>query len=563
MTMLPHSTIPALFAARVEADAGKVALHCRAGDSWQVLSWSELAHQVRELAELLRASGVQAGDRVAQVSENRREWIVADLAIMTIDAVHVPMHTPLAGPQIAWQIAHSQAKTLLVSTQEMLAKALAAPETLPAGTKVFSYEAATPPAGAEAFAPRQIVFTPASPERAADDVAYLKAAAEQDQPGDLATILYTSGTTGDPKGVMLSHENLAFNARATVAAYGEQPEDVRLNFLPLSHIYARTCDLYTWLVRGTQLAVAKSRETVAADMQRIKPTLINGVPYFYRKLMRHLIDRGHADQPGAVQQIFGGRLRMASVGGAALPLDVYDFFYERGIKILQGYGLTESSPVISLSTPDAERRGAVGRPLAETECRIADDGEICVRGPHVMQGYWRNQEATDEVLKNGWLHTGDLGRLDDDGFLHITGRKKELLVLMTGKKIIPSVIESLLTREPYILQACVVGEGKGCLGALIVPDPDRLRAWVSEQNLFVFTPAQAVAHEAVRAFYQEKINAALADCAHHEQVRVFTILDRGFTPESGELTPKLSLRRGEIVRNCAAIIEAMFNGATA
>jgi long-chain acyl-CoA synthetase len=271
---------------------------------------------------------------------------------------------------------------------------------------------------------------------------------------ELATIMYTSGTTGRPRGVMLSHGNLASNAATTAAQYPTSPEDLRLCFLPLSHIYARTCDLYAWLARGTRMALARSRETIIEDCGLVQPTMINGVPYFYEKIYRRLHEAGVADQEGMVQKLLGGRVKYCFCGGAALPAHVETYFASQGTPILPGYGLSETSPVISLSTHEAYRSGSVGRVLPGIEVRIAGDGEIVTRGPHVMQGYWKDPATTSETIRDGWLHTGDLGRLDDDGFLTITGRKKEILVTSLGKNVEPTAIERRLalphsSRRPW------------------------------------------------------------------------------------------------------------------
>ena len=377
-------------------------------------------------------------------------------------------------------------------------------------------------------------------------------------PDSLATILYTSGTTGEPKGVMLSQRNLATNTLATLETFGEKPDDMRLNFLPLSHIFARTCDMNTWIARGSQLALAEARETVIADCAAIKPTLINGVPYFYDKVRRTLCEKGLADKEGALRAALGGNVRLCCSGGAALPDHVYDFYWQRGVPLLQGYGLSETSPVISVSTEEHHRRGASGRTIPDVEVRIAGDGEILTRGPHVMAGYWRNPEATAEILHDGWLSTGDLGRVDEDGFVYITGRKKEILVTAGGKNIAPVYLESLLCEDPLIVQAMVLGDGQNYLTALIVPNPDTLKAEIIARRIWVTTPQQALAHAKVQALYRERIDQRLSCVSSYEQVRRFTLLDRGFTIEHGELTPKLSLRRKEIESHFAKEIEAMY-----
>jgi long-chain acyl-CoA synthetase len=382
-----------------------------------------------------------------------------------------------------------------------------------------------------------------------------RTAREKLDKNSLATILYTSGTTGEPKGVMLTHGNLASNACSTIAAFGPRPDQLRVNFLPLSHIFARTCDLYCWLVDGTRMALAESRETVITDCQLIKPTYLNGVPYFYDKVYRALVEHKKHDTPGALKGILGGAIETCCAGGAALPDHLYEYFLSQGVPLLQGYGLSESSPVITISTLKEHRRGSCGRAIPGVEVRIADDGEILTRGPHVMAGYYKNDRATAEVLHDGWLATGDLGRLDEDGYLYITGRKKEILVTSAGKNIAPVYLESLLTEDPLILQAMVVGDGRSCLAALIVPNVPKLRA---ELPLSDCTDADLLRHPQVLELYRKHMDRCLTVVSPHEQVRKFQLLGRPFTIESGELTAKLTLRRHEITARYEAEIDAMY-----
>jgi long-chain acyl-CoA synthetase len=350
---------------------------------------------------------------------------------------------------------------------------------------------------------------------------------------------------------------LTTNAVATVDAFeedGNEPaaEKIRLNLLPLSHIYARTCDLYAWIAEGSLLALAESRESVLADCAEIRPTCINAVPYFYDKVQRGLAERKLDQEPGALRAIFGGRIRQCCCGGAALPEHLYDYYLAQGVPLLLGYGLSETSPVISLSTARHHRRGAAGGLLPGVEVKIAPDGEILTRGPHVMAGYYKNPAATAETIRDGWLHTGDLGRLDEDGFLFITGRKKEILVTSGGKNVAPVSLEALLTQDPLILQAMVVGDGRNCLAALIVPNEAELERELAAQNV------SRASHEQVRALFAERICQRLSCVSSYEQVRRFTLLPRPFSVESGELTAKLTLRRPAIEANYAAEIAALY-----
>ena len=554
--LLQADTIVEILCRRIETDGPRPALGAKRGGQFAWLTWNDIAGQVAGVAATLVHLGVQPGDRVAQLSENRPEWIIADLAIQMAGAIHVPIHAPLTGVQIAWQIRHSGAKVALLSGPQQAGKLAALGGNCPAGLKWVSFDRCEEELDGQRIALLSDVQPAADMAKGIDATCAARNAAKT---GDLATILYTSGTTGEPKGVMLTQGNLASNACATVEAFGCAPDDVRLNFLPLSHIFARTCDLYCWLVEGSRMAVAESRETVIADCQAVKPTHLNGVPHFYDRVYRALGEKGVQQSPGAVKAALGGAIQRCCAGGAALPDYLYDYYHAQGVPLLQGYGLSETSPVITLSTEVHARRGSCGRPISGVEVRIADDGEILTRGPHVMPGYYENPQATAEVLKDGWLATGDLGRLDGDGFLYITGRKKELIVTLGGKNIAPVFLESLLMQDPLILQAMIVGDGRPFLSALIVPNPDGLKSEILSRGITVTSRDKVLMHPEVRYLYQQRIAERLASVSHFEQVREFTLLSRAFLLEAGELTPKLTLRRKEIAAHFAAEIEAMYS----
>jgi long-chain acyl-CoA synthetase len=375
---------------------------------------------------------------------------------------------------------------------------------------------------------------------------------------DLATILYTSGTTGEPKGVMLTHGNLVFDTQGTLEAFGSLKEELRLSFLPWSHIFARTCDLYTWIASGSKLAIVESREKIMDNCADLKPTLINSVPYFYERIYRGAAAKGALEKPRVARRLLGGRIRLCCSGGAALPMHVAEWFQRQDVTLIEGYGLTETSPVITMCNPDAHKIGSAGRPLSGVDVRIAADGEILTRGPHVMQGYYNKPEATAEAIRDGWLYTGDLGELDEDGFLQITGRKKEIIVLATGKNVSPVALESRLTQDPLIIQAMVIGDQRNYLVALIVPDPDALKAEILRRGIRVYTRYQALNHPEVLDLYEGLIQQQLATLSTIEQVSKFKLLDRGFTIESGEMTPTLKLRRNLISANFADVIDELY-----
>jgi long-chain acyl-CoA synthetase len=526
-------TIPALLAATVAARSEEPALGVIEGGQLRWLSWRQLADKVDAWAAHLASRGIQPGDRVAQLSPNCQGWIVADLALQAIGAVHVPLHVSLASSQIDEQITHSGAKLLIVSSSDLADDRIRFKLPPACSLALHSEMHSVSPAG-----------NPLTPHTPAPD--------------DLATILYTSGTTGPPRGVMLTQRNIAANAVAMADELDTGAIETRLLLLPLSHIYARTCDLYCWIYRGSRLVIAESRETALRDCKLAEPTVVNAVPYFYQKVTDGLRSGGVHVDTSTLKAALGGAVKMLFCGGAALPAEVERFFEERGLPVMCGYGLTEASPVITATTPATYSPGSVGRPLPNVEVRLAADGEVQVRGPSVMQGYWQNDAETARAIEDGWLHTGDLGQWDAKGNLRIVGRKKEMIVLATGKKVAPTHIEQLLLGSPWIEQCCVLGDGRKCLAALIVPNPDALRAEIRRQRLWVWSRRRALSHPKVLAHYRGEIDRCLGDAAEFEQVGAFTLIGRGFSIEHGELTPKLSLCRKVIERSFAGEIEAIY-----
>ncbi len=376
-------------------------------------------------------------------------------------------------------------------------------------------------------------------------------------PDDLATIMYTSGTTGNPKGVMLTHGNLLSNVQATLERSGQHPEDVVLSWLPYSHIYARTVDHYSHLASGVLLCVAESADTLVQDLADVRPSHMASVPRFYEKVLTMAADPDPKVVAKRLRDLFGPRVNWLSSGGAPLPPAVARAYVDAGVLVLQGYGLTETSPVISFNSKEAYKLETVGRPLSGVEVKIAPDGEVLTRGPHVMKGYWKNSAATTETIRDGWLHTGDLGELDGDGFLKITGRKKELLVLSNGKKVVPVYLEGLLQGDPCIDQAVVCGEGRNFLTALVVPHWGNIRAALAAEG----TDSDGAIEEAtppVMDLLQRRIQAALTDVSNAEQVRKFILVPRPFSVAADELTVSLKLRRNVVLGKYAQQLDELY-----
>jgi len=527
-------TIPKLLLDRFASSSEKTAIHVKRDGQFVGITWAEVQQDVRCYAAAFLRRGIEQGDCVALYAENRYEWILVDLALHLIGATHVPIHATLSGRQANEQATLSHSKLLIVSNETLLASVTSCDDHVPEEKCILL-------------------------EDFVDDSADLGAAidveassVERVTPESVATILYTSGTTGEPKGVMLTQSNLATNAVGVNKDLEQYESDLRLNFLPLSHIFARTCDLYSWIVSGAELALAESRETIVPDAQAVRPTIMNGVPYFFGLLRRTLEKMGKADEPNSINELLGGNLRLLCSGGAAMSEDLFFYYRDQGTPLLQGYGLTESSPVISLSSLAHNRPGSSGKPLSGVEVKIANDGEILSKGPHIMLGYFENEEATSAVLTDdGWLHTGDWGHLDDDGFLYVTGRKKELIVTATGKNISPSFLEALLGEDTFIAQALVVGDDRRYLIALIVPD-----ALAIQNHLQV--EAFGLDDEQVNALIADRISQRLADCGKHEQIAKFALLPQPFSMAAGEVTAKLSLRREVIESNYADTIEGLY-----
>jgi long-chain acyl-CoA synthetase len=520
------------------------------------LSYQDYHADALACAAALAEAGVQPGDRVGLLGENCLEWLIADMGILAAGAVNVPPHSPLSARQVHFQLADAGACWLFVSTAEQLAKVRQVRGELPGlrGVVVFDRRAAGDDASSWAgFLQRGRQALP----RQREELARRERALAGE---DLATIMYTSGTTGNPKGVMLTHGNLLTNAVASDNASPRSADAVLLGWLPLSHIYARTVDHYLSLVAGVPLCLAESPDTVIENLKEIEPTHLSSVPRLYEKVLAAVGCPDPKELGKRLRALFGPRIDWLGSGGAALPPAVAETFAAAGLLILQGYGLTESSPVISFNRKTKYKLASVGQAIPGVEVKIAPDGEVLTRGPHVMKGYWNNPQATAETIRDGWLHTGDLGTLDEEGFLTITGRKKELMVLSNGKKVVPTQIEGLLLADDCIDQAVVYGEGRNFLTALIVPHWENVRRTLDRAGAPPLGDGEeALAHHAaVRDLLRRRIDAALADMAGWEQVKQFVVLPRPFTVAAEELTVSLKLRRSVVFQKYRAELDALY-----
>ena len=576
---------------------------CR-GEEIVGLSSKDVFERIRDLSLGLRTLGVSSGDRVAIIAESRPEWLLCDLAILAAGAVTVPIYPTLSASQARYILQDSGARLAIVSTRLQLEKAQEVRHLFPALEAIVAMDAA-----AVAGVPADASVLPLDEveRRGHARMTGEWGAAREFQGGaravaadSLATIIYTSGTTGEPKGVMLTHANLVANMRAAAAALEISQDDVALSFLPLSHAFERMVS-YIFLFSGVTIVFAESFDTIARDMARVRPTVLTGVPRVYEKLQARILEagqktggfkaavfrwavnagldraravlRGRAAGPitslktaigdrlvfSAIREKLGGRLRFVASGSAPLADSVMEFFHAIGVPIIEGYGLTETAPILTFNPLNALRVGTVGRPIPGVELRIADDGEILTRGPNVMRGYFNKPEATAEALKDGWFHTGDIGQIDAEGYLTITDRKKDLLVTSGGKKVAPQPIEAVLKRSPLVGEAVVLGDRRKYIVALILPEFAALERRLKDLARPPGTREELVTRPDVVALYEEIVEALNRDLSQFERIKRIAVLPAEFTVESGELTPTLKVKRKVVEQRWHDQIEALYH----
>ena len=559
------------------------------GGTWYNISSRELYTRVLHTARHLQNWGILKGDRVALIAENRFEWAVTDWACLLIGAVDVPIYPTLTADQTKFILKNSGARVLVVSTQKQLDKVA----SIKSGTDLEHMVVMDEVSDSAAVGMSTIM----RPQEATPRDGQFDAQAQSVVPDDLATIIYTSGTTGIPKGVMLTHGNLASNLDQTAQSLGWQPGMVSLSFLPLSHVTARHVD-YLCLLRGVTLAYCPSFEELPPKLQQVRPHLFVGVPRVYEKVrqevdrrastglkkkayqwalhvgQQHREETVRGQRPSGlawslanklvfhrIHQWFGGRVQMFVSGGAPLGVDLARWFADVGIRILEGYGLTETSPVIAVNTPENNKLGTVGKPLANLQCRIAADGELLVRGPSVFNSYWNNPEETANAFEDNWFKTGDIGNLDRDGFLSITDRKKDLIKTSGGKFIAPQPIENKLKLSPLVAHPIVIGNGRKFASVVICPNFPALEQWAQEQQLEFRSREDLVRNPQVIAEYEQVVAAVNAGLAHFETLKKVLIVPDDFTVASGEITPSLKLRRRVIEQKYKQQIDGMYAGA--
>ena len=574
----------------------------RTENGWREISSAELLRCIAVFSAELERLGVGRGDRVGVFSANRPEWHVADFAILGLGAVDVPIYFNESPDRMAYILNHSEAKAVFVAGAEQTRRLLAIRKRLPALQHVICLDG-------PGDAPSDVLRYEAIVDSAADAAAKVETYRRRSAaiaPDDLATLIYTSGTTGEPKGVMLTHNNLSSNVTDGFEGTNfDARTDQGLSFLPLSHVYERVMG-YAYLFKGVPVAYVPDIGDVPRALLEVRPSILAAVPRFFEKIYARILDQGRAG-PKIKRAIFdralgvareavpwkaygarpsaglrfrwriadalvfqkiragtGGRLRLLSSGSAPLAKELIEFFWSVGVPIYQGYGLTEASPIVSTNIPGKNRTSSVGPIIPNIEVRFAADGEIEVRGPCVMRGYYRRPEDTRAAISaDGWLSTGDIGRMDEDGFLYITDRKKELIKTAGGKFIAPQMVENLLKTSPYVSNAAVVGDRRKFVAALIVPNFASLAALAREHGHSAGTHEEMIAAPWVHQRIEREVRRVCSHLAHYETVKRFALLPDDFTFENGELTYTMKLKRRVIEEKFAAQIDRIYADAEA
>lgn len=535
----------------------RTALRFKQDGLYHDLSWTEYRTQADLAAAGLIALGVKVGDRLALLAENRYEWLIADIAALTAGLADVTMHAPLAPKQVQYQVDHSQARGIIVSNQVQADKVYAVLNELPGLEFIVSFDEIHAKGNLRHLTWNALLALGRRQEQGGqEEIMRRELALNHDS---LATVIYTSGTTGNPKGVMLTHGNLLANAEAMQQVAQVGATDCLLSWLPYSHIYARTVDHYHTILAELVVALAENVDTLARNLLETQPTWLTAVPRFYEKVWSYFEPLPLAERQTRLKAMFGNRIRWLSSGGAPLPKQIGFGFKDSGLEIYEGYGLTETSPVISFNRLNNNKVGTVGQALPGVEVKLAPDGEILTRGPHVMKGYWREPAATAQVLDpDGWFHTGDIGTLDAEGFLTITDRKKDIIVTSQGKNVTPSEIERLLTSDPYIDQAVVYGDARPFITALLVPNLPMLEKKAKELGCTFDICGDFLRSPHLHAFFKERVDRLMEEVSNPERVKEFLILARPLRLENEELTATLKVRRRAVVQKYRADLDALY-----
>jgi long-chain acyl-CoA synthetase len=599
MDKIPYKSIPDMLRQNADRFVDKLALKYRRQSQFVALTYAEFYNRALMAARGLIKCQVKPGDRVAILSENRAGWVIADMGILCAGCVTVPIYPTNTPEQIAYALQHSGAKIVFVSTRSQYAKLVSICQAIPEVELVVSFERFLGDTALPVCTFYQLseIDLPITPTERTE----IEAMIDRITPDDLLTLIYTSGTTGRPKGVMLTHGNILFDAFNIIEIAEVLTEnEVLLSFLPLSHVLERTAGYYTTIMVGALLAIADSVEKVSENMLEVKPTAMVGVPRLFEKIHSSIFEKVHQMSPlkralfhwavkvghcyverkyiakrhpglvaaqyrladllifSKIRQRFGGNMRFFCSGGAPLDKSINEFFWSIGLPILEGYGLTETSPAVCFNNLSNVRFGSVGIPLPGTTFRVEADGELSVKGPQVMKGYYNNPEGTTECLVDGWFKTGDIGHIDADGFIFITDRKKELIITAGGKNIPPQPVENELKLDKYISQAFVYGDRKPYLVALITPNIERLFEFARDHHIEFFDLGDLVINDRVVELFTARINEVNGRIARYESIKKFVVLAHDFSIDGGELTPTLKLRRKVIYEKYQMKIDDLY-----
>lgn len=601
MPEFTYQTIGEMFLGVTERFANKGMYGFKVAGQWQELTFGEVRERVIKMSSGLKAIGLQQGDRVSIIAPNSHLWAMADYSIICARGVTVTIYPTLTAKQVWWIAKHSESRFIYCGDKEQLEKVLSILPELTHVDKIIvlnDYQFDHPQV--ITLAQLMQVGEAYRQEHPGEFEQEIKGI----QPDDLLTLIYTSGTTGEPKGVMLTHRNLVSNIWGGLQILDANENDIFLSFLPLSHSFERMAGHFLATGVGAKICYAESINTVADNMVEVRPTLMTAVPRFYEKVYAKVLDNIAASSSlkrnlfwwaieagkkahyrriegrpigpvlnsrlkvanklvfGKLKDKVGGRLRFFVSGGAPLSPEIAEFFLAAGIYILEGYGLTETSPVISVNPLERIKIGTVGIPLPNVEVRIAEDGEILTRGPHVMLGYFKDEAATHEVIDaDGWFATGDIGHIDAEGYLSITDRKKNILVTSGGKNVAPQPMENVLVTSKWIEQIVVIGDRRKFVSALIVPAFANLEAWAKEQKLEYKDRDELIKLPAVKDLYDRVIEEAMEGFAQFEKIKRYVLLPREFTIENDELTPSLKVKRNVVEKRYAYLIESMYQEA--
>jgi len=558
------------------------------------ISTAEFEKRVIHLALALNHLGFRKGDKLIILSENRPEWVMTDFATICQGGLTVPIYTSLTATQAEYIIQDSDASVVVVSNAEQRAKVEAVRNNLAKVKHFVTFEEEEVPGFINLARLLEI-----GRQKEAENPELFSRLAQTIKPEDEASLIYTSGTTGYPKGVILTHHNFITNVKTCVALFDITSRDTVLSFLPLSHVLERMV-MFAYIYAGTTIGFAESIDTVAQNLLEVRPNIMVSVPRVFEKIYARVMDnvltssalkrkiffwayrigKKYAQKDLAGEKIppllrlkrkiahklvfskiierTGGRVRFFISGGAPLSKDIAEFFYALGLVIYEGYGLTETAPVLTVNRPGSIKFGTVGKPIPEVEIKIAPDGEILARGPNVMKGYYKKENETREAFEGGWFHTGDIGHLDQDGFLVITDRKKDLIVTSGGKNVAPQPIENLLKTSPYISTVVVIGDKRRFISALVVPNFEKLEELARSRGLQFASRQELITNPEIVAFIQGEIDRATAGLASYEKIKKVALLDRELEIEKGEITPTLKVRRAAIENRYRELIDNLY-----